>query len=396
MPTESTFFFAGLLFLAAALGYVFARFGDLDDDEAEQEDRQASILRGFRYLLNDEPDRAVDAFTTGESIDDEAVETRLALGALFRRRGELERAIRLHESLLARPEIGADRRDRVAFALAEDYLGAGLFDRAEELYLRLLDSRGYRTAALERLLRICEVTREWARAIELGADLRRAEGGTLDSLQVGHYHCELAEAARRGGDAATARGHCREAAAEAPGLPRAALIEADLDAAGGDPAGAARAYRALLAGEPALVSEVLPRLARLGPLGGDSVAALEAAAGGTIGALRRVVAALAATDGIDLDRFAPLLERYVEAEPVLAPLLAPGDIAGVEPARRRVRLEALRRSLQAALRATPRYRCGNCGYQSAALQWQCPGCRRWDTVRASDSLLPAPPGPPAA
>ncbi len=394
MPTESTFFFAGLLFLAAALGYVFARFGDLDDEEAEREDRQATILRGFRYLLNDEPDRAVDAFTAGERVDDEAVETQVALGALFRRRGELERAIRLHENLLARPEIGADQRDRAAFALAEDFLGAGLFDRAEELYLRLLASRGYRTAALERLLRICEVTREWARAIELGGDLRQAEGGAVDGLQIGHYHCELAEAARRGGDPAAARAHCREASAEAPGLPRAALIEADLAAAAGDGAGAARAYRALLAAEPSLVSEVLPRLARLGPLGPDSIAGLEAVAAGGSGALRRVVAALAATDGIDLARFAPLLERYVAAEPVLAPLLAPGDLAGVEPAQRAVRLAALRQSLQAALRATPRYRCSNCGYQSAALQWQCPGCRRWDTVRASDSLLPAPVSPP--
>jgi lipopolysaccharide biosynthesis regulator YciM len=391
MPTESTFFFAGLLFLAAALGYVFARFGDLDDEEAEREERQASILRGFRYFLNDEPDRAVDAFTTGERSDDEAVDTQVALGALFRRRGELERAIRLHENLLARPGIGADQRDRAAFALAEDYLGAGLLDRAEELYLRLLESRGHRTAALERLLRICEVTREWARAIELGADLRRAEGGAVDALQIGHYHCELAEAARRGSDPGGARVHCRAAVAESPGLPRAALIEVDLAAAAGDGAGAGRACRALLAAHPDLVSEVLPRLARLGPLGPDSVAALEAVAAGGGGDLRRVVAALAATDGIDLARFAPLLARYVEAEPVLAPLLAPVDLAAAHPSR----LVALRQSLQAALRAMPRYRCGNCGYQSAALQWQCPGCRRWDTVRASDSLLPTPGIPPA-
>jgi lipopolysaccharide biosynthesis regulator YciM len=393
MPTESTFFFAGLLFLAAALGYVFARFGDLDDEEAEREERQASILRGFRYLLNDEPDRAVDAFTAGERVDDEAVETQVALGALFRRRGELERAIRLHENLLARPEIAADQRDRAAFALAEDYLGAGLFDRAEELYQRLLGSRGYRARALERLLRICEVTQEWSRAVELGADLRRAEGGGVDGLQIGHYHCELAEAARRGGDAATARAHCREAVAEAPGLPRAALIEADLAAAAGDGGGAARAYRALLLAEPDLVSELVPRLARLGPLGADSVAAVAAVAAGGPDTLRRAVAALAAVDTVDLDGFAPLLERYVAAEPVLSPLFAPGDFSGVDPGHRRERLAALRRSLQAALRATPRYRCGNCGYQSAALQWQCPGCRRWDTVRASATLLPAPVSP---
>ncbi len=136
MPTESTFLFAGLLFLAAALGYVFARFGDADEEEEAEQSARTNFLRGFRYLLNEESDRAVDVFTGANDLSDDAMETQLALGTLFRRRGEIDRAIRLHQNLVERPSSSVAQREAASFALAEDYLSAGLFDRAEEIFIR--------------------------------------------------------------------------------------------------------------------------------------------------------------------------------------------------------------------------------------------------------------------
>jgi lipopolysaccharide biosynthesis regulator YciM len=390
MPTESTFFFAGLLFIAAGLGYVFARFGDLDDEEEARDAARTNFLKGFRYLLNEEPDRAVEAFTTSVEISDEVIDTQVALGALFRRRGELERAIRLHQNLLERAGLNAEQRERATFALAEDYLAAGLFDRAEELFLRLRDSQFHRAPALERLLRICEVTQEWDRAIDLCGDLRRVDAGSVQPLQLAHYYCELAERGRTAGDPADARASLAQARDLVPGLPRAALIAGDLLADGGDRAGAIGAWWALLGEEPALVSEVLPRIVGAGGLAGAGPGVVARITDKDPAALRAFVAALVATPGVDLAAYAPLLARYVASEPVLAPLVDLDALMTADGALGAAVMERVRVSLMAAARTMPRYRCGNCGYHSASLQWQCPGCRRWDTVRATGRILPPP------
>ena len=197
MPTESTFLFAGLLFLAAALGYIFARYGDPDEDEdALRESARANFVRGFRHLLDEEPDQAVDVFTSSGDINEEGLDTQIAVGGLFRRRGEVDRAIRMHQNIVDRPGVSRAQRDKARFALAEDYFSAGLFDRAEDLYLQLREAGEYRIAALRRLLRICEVTAEWDRAVDLCGELLRITSDAVPPAQLAHYYCELAEQAR--------------------------------------------------------------------------------------------------------------------------------------------------------------------------------------------------------
>jgi lipopolysaccharide biosynthesis regulator YciM len=388
MPTESTFFVAGLLFLAAALGYVFARLGEEGDS---REAARANFLRGFRYLLNEEPDRAVEAFTTSVDVSDEVVDTQIALGALFRRRGELERAIRLHQNLVDRPGIAAEQRDQATFALAEDFLSAGLFDRAEDLFLRLRESGRHGTPALERLLRIAEVTQEWDRAIELCTHIGRLDSTRLRPGQLGHYHCELAERARRAGDARAAGAAVERAFGADPGLPRAALVRADLAADAGDARGAALGYAALIAEEPALVGDVLPRLLaalKAAPGTVDLRAVLDGVAAGGPESLRRLVSAIVSVPDFTADEAWVYLERFAAGDAVLGALLEPGGESGDLQARR-ADLQRLRRSLGVLVKTMPRYQCGNCGYQSASLQWQCPGCRRWDSIRGTARLLPA-------
>jgi lipopolysaccharide biosynthesis regulator YciM len=392
MPTESTFFVAGLLFVAAALGYVFARLGEVDDEGETREAARANFLRGFRYLLNEEPDRAVEAFTTSVDISDEVVDTQIALGALFRRRGELERAIRLHQNLVDRPGIAAEQRDQAAFALAEDFLSAGLFDRAEELFLRLRESVRHGTPALERLLRIAEVTQEWDRAIELCTQIGRIDPARLRPGQLGHYYCELAERARRSGDAQAAARAIDQAAAAEPGLSRAALVRADLAADAGDARSAARAYAALVEAEPTLVGDVLPRLlaaVKAAPPGTvDLRGLLDGVAAASPATLRQLVIAIVSIPDFTADEAYVYLERFAAADPVLGALIEQAGESG-DAAARRASLQRLRRSLAVLVKTMPRYQCGNCGYQSVSLQWQCPGCRRWDSIRGTARLLPA-------
>lgn len=383
MPTESTFLFAGLLFLAAALGYVFARFGDTDEEEQAEQSARTNFLRGFRYLLNEESDRAVDVFTGANDLSDEAMETQLALGTLFRRRGEIDRAIRLHQNLVDRPSSSVVQREAASFALAEDYLAAGLFDRAEELFVRLRESRTHATDALKRLLRICEVTSDWDRAVDLCAELSRMGGGAVSAAQLAHYYCELAEQARRQGSAELAREMLVQAESLERGKVRTALIRADLDTDAGRTGDTIDALSEIGAVRPAMIGEILPRLMGLAatPQGRDRVAQALRQMGRTPEGLRGIALAVIRDPRINDPLAVQYLAAFVAGQPALSALLGPEDpgresLAGVT---------RLRPLLHGVLKAGTRFQCNNCGYGSAVMHWQCPGCRSWDTVQPMNS-----------
>ena len=129
MPTESTFLLAGLFLLLAAAGWALGRFGERDEEEAAPP-LNVDYLKGLNFLLNEQTDQALEHFLEMVSVDDKTIETHFALGNLFRRRGEVDRAIRIHQNIIARPDIAGEQRDQALFSLAKDYLGAGLLDRA--------------------------------------------------------------------------------------------------------------------------------------------------------------------------------------------------------------------------------------------------------------------------
>ena len=392
MPTESTFLFAGLLFLAAGLGYVFARFGDADEEEEAEQSARASFLSGFRYLLNEEADRAVDVFTGAGDLSDEAMETQLALGTLFRRRGEIDRAIRLHQNLVGRPSSSVAQREAASFALGEDYLGAGLFDRAEELFVRLRDSKAHGVEALRRLLRICEVTSDWDRAVDLCAELNRRSSGGVNPAQLAHYYCELAEMARREKTPDVAVQMLSQAQLIEPEKVRTALILADLDSDSGRTAQAVETLSKLGMEKPALMGEILPRLlgvARLPAAQALVARAIEKLAATPEG-LRGIALCVLRDARITDPLVTQLLVAFLSRRPALQGLLA---VDGQEPPGRvlsghqRTMVEHLRPLLQKLLSANTRFQCANCGYGSDAMHWQCPGCRLWDSNRAADSTV---------
>ena len=198
MPTEATFLLAGLFIVAAATGWAFARFGDRAREEPPAAPISADYLRGLNLVLNRQTDEALELFVRMAKVDDETLETHFALGHLFRRRGEVDRAIRVHQNLLARPNLNEAQRHQALFSLAQDYLGAGLFDRAEKLFSELTDSPTLARAALEHLVDIYERESEWSKAIEAHRQLEVLSGEK--SSRVAHYYCELAEQARVEGD----------------------------------------------------------------------------------------------------------------------------------------------------------------------------------------------------
>jgi lipopolysaccharide biosynthesis regulator YciM len=353
----------------------------------------SDYLEGLNYLVNEQPDRAVEAFLRAVAVDRDTVETQFALGALFRRRGEVDRAIRVHQNLIARETLEPAFREQASYALAQDYLRAGLFDRAEKLLLELAEGGTYRIASLRDLSSIYELERDWDKAIAIHQTLARI-GRPDHPTAISHYHCEIAERALAAGELELAEEHLDTARTEQKRFPRAMLLAADLALVRHEPAGAVRLLRSVPLQSPQLAGEVLPRLVRaltgagreadlaplLADLAGDGKDVADAIAHAAILAGELSAPALLA-----------LARDYVGREPAVAETVAALLPAGVPDDETLRRLcAALRRQ---ALRA-PRFRCGDCGFSAASFFWQCPGCKSWDTLKplTPSDLAGRPPG----
>jgi lipopolysaccharide biosynthesis regulator YciM len=370
-----------LILTGAIVGWYATRRWRIGTTPTPSRPPSSDYLAGLNYLVNEQPDRAVEAFLRAVAVDRDTVETQFALGALFRRRGEVDRAIRMHQNLMTRTELDPVHREQATYALAQDYLRAGLYDRAEKLLLTLSEAGTYRISALRDLCRVYEVEHDWERAIEVHRELAQV-ANPLQPLAIAHYWCELAEQAMAAGDYPTARRHLAAARAEQRRFPRGALLRADLFIALKEPALALKLLKRVAVQQPALAGEVLPRLVKALKAAGreDEVAATlrELAADGREVADAFAHAAIVAQD-LETPGLQELARDYVSREPtvaeMVAALLPPGAVLDADVLKRLC--NALRRQ---ALRA-PRFRCAECGFSSTGYFWQCPGCKAWDGLK---------------
>ena len=377
MSVESIWILLGMLFLAGAIGFYAARRPRPSAVRAER--LRGSYLAGVNFLVNEQPDRALEAFLRAAELDGDTVETHFALGSLYRRRGEVDRAIKIHQNIASRESLEPAQREQAAFALAQDYLKAGMLDRAEKILQPLAASGAHRMAAMRKLMRIYEQEQDWLRAIDVFRELEKAGRAPQESA-IAHYFCELAEAAHRRGAIDEARAQLRAARTERQRFPRGALVRADIAVEQGHLELAERLLASVIAHDAALAIEVLPRLVRLARASGadgEAVVARVVQARGDAG--NEIAIASIMADALD---FAPLEEK------VRACLAQDAAVAGLFRAAGRdpEALDARAvRDVASVLRrlaaTTPRYRCANCGFSSIEHFWQCPGCKNWDSQR---------------
>lgn len=385
MPTEATFLLAALLIIAAASGFAFKVYSDRDRDLPPR--ISADYIRGLNLVLNRRTDEALELFVQMAKVDDETLETHFALGHLFRRRGEVERAIRVHENLLARPTLSEPQRHQALLALAEDYLGAGLFDRAEELFGELVDSPTVAETALEKLVYIYEREREWSKAIEVQRKREILTGER--STQIAHYYCELAEAARIDRNLELARGYLKSTVRSETGALRGTLIRAAIAKTEGDSAEAIVLYEQVLENHRWILAEVLPSLLDCYRARGELPQLDEY--------LERRIArdeslrndmAYAAIVG-DLSGSAALercVESFVLEHRILADLVNAEELKSLPPERRREAFARIGSGLKRIANSSARYRCGNCGYSTQRFIWYCPSCKLWESMRPLQSF----------
>ncbi|HZD52248.1 MAG TPA: lipopolysaccharide assembly protein LapB [Woeseiaceae bacterium] len=394
MPTESTFLLAGLFLLLVAAGWALGRFGERDEDDPPPPPLNVDYLKGLNFLLNEQTDQALEHFLEMVRVNDKTIETHFALGSLFRRRGEVDRAIRIHQNIIARPDLAAEQRDQALFSLAKDYLRAGLLDRAEKMFVRLSQGSRYQVEALEQLCRIYEQEREWQQAIDAGQQLETLSGRSL-ALQIAHYYCELAEQAAAQKSYSAARAFVKQAQSGRPRTLRGALTRAEIAQATDDTRTALRLYHRIVEEHTYLITEALPKLVDIHEREG-SLDVLERDLRSmlvkhpdmaTYVAYTAIVNDIGGIGVID-----DCVEQYMLDDPILAEFIDLQAARGGSAKDRRAALARVRAALNKLAAATPRYKCTECGFSSQRLLWQCPSCKNWETQRPSsrvqfDSLL---------
>lgn len=361
--------------LAFVLGWLASRY-DLRQWRAERRQNPKAYFRGLDLLLNEQQDQAIDAFIEAVQNDPETSELHFALGNLFRRRGDYERAVRVHEHLLQRGDLGQKDLQRAQHALAQDFLKAGLLDRAEAA-LRKLEDSPYATEALLALLAIYERSRDWEQAAGTAVRLEAIGCGSFE-LRLAHYRCEQAELLRKQGNTVEALAMLEALVLRSPQSARAWISLADLRQSLGDTQGGLQALHQLAIQVPQHLPLVAHSLAQWSKL--------DAAQGQATEQLLRdwreqhapsldVTQALALLQPDGAQARALYIE-HLQREPslVAAAFWLAGEHFGQPEEEKRVK-----QALERACEPLKRYRCAACGFEARQYFWQCPGCQSWDS-----------------
>ena len=389
--------FLPLLF---GLGWIAARF-DIKQMLSETRNLPDSYFRGLNFLLNEQPDRAIDAFVEVAKLDPETTELHFALGSLFRRRGEMERAIRVHLSLLSRADLPVAQREHAQHELAQDYLKAGMLDRAEETFALLKDT-SFALPALRALIRIYESEHDWPRAIEAVDSLRKLIDEPVPQLV--HYYCELAQSAMSAKTpdierAKQALSVAKRAARAQQGVQagashvRVAMLSAMIAASQQDFDAQRKQLLSVLTEAPEFVGLVANDLLNNFIQAGQSEEGLEILLGhyeqhpsldlfnvvfraartqrGTAFAWSFARSALQSHPSLlGLDRLLEVeLAQAAEGQAQVERPLSADDMG------------LLRRLIQKHTQRLDRYSCRACGFQARRFYWQCPGCNAWETYK---------------
>jgi len=362
------------------LGWIAARV-DIKQILSESRTLPRAYFKGLNLLLNDQPDKAIDAFIEIVTLDPETADMHFALGNLFRRRGEIERAIRVHQNLLARPDLPPEQRTQAQYELGMDYLKAGLLDRAEETFNGLVEG-GYSVQAQRALLEIYQREKEWSRAIEAATGLQSSGAGARQK-EIAQFYCELAQDALVRSDLTDALSLLDKALHADRNSVRATMLLGDVLLAQGDVEGAIATWKRVEQQSVPHVALVAGRLMdgyrRVGrPQEGVNLLRSYLAEASSIDLIEVVFKAVIELDGVEAAK--QLVLDELRRNPTLLGLdkLLEARLMDA-PAHIWEELSMVKNLIHGYTAKLARYQCGHCGFKARQYYWQCPGCSRWET-----------------
>ncbi|MBV9576180.1 MAG: lipopolysaccharide assembly protein LapB [Gammaproteobacteria bacterium] len=346
-------------------------------------------LIGLNFLLNEETDKAVDIFIKMLEVDSDTVETHLAVGKLFRRRGEVERAIRIHQNLIARPQLEKIYREQSLFELGQDYLSAGMLDRAERIFLELVNAKSHSARALKTLIDIYQQEKDWEQAVQTAIKYESVTGQSMQAV-IAHYYCELAENAYGKKQPNEASEFLRKASAVDKNCVRASLLQAKISMEQDEYKSALNYLKKIKAQNPEYLSEAIELLASCYEKlnnEDDLVMYLKK----LLDEYPRVPVVLILAERIRKRKgdkvAASFVADYVRRYPSLRGLSIFVNLY-ISNAQGQAKedLHILQNLMKKLLAGKPEYQCNSCGFGGKSLHWQCPGCKQWSTILPVYSL----------
>ena len=376
-----------------ALGWLAARI-DIKHLVSESRALPRSYFRGLNFLLNEQPDKAIEAFIEVVKVEPQTIELHFALGSLFRRRGEVERAIRMHQNLVERTDLPEPQKLDALYELAQDYLKAGLLDRAEEIFARLKGTT-HSEAALKYLLEIYEQEKDWQKSIDTAQQLETITGQSHQK-EIANFYCEMASRALMESRPEAARPFLERALSHHRLCVRANVLLGDLETALNRHETAIEAWKRVESQNPEYLALVAERLINAYKQLGKQQEGLNL--------LRGLLAKYPSLDVLNV-AFATVLEQQnadaayqlvrdeMRRSPTLLGLDKLLEAQLIEaPPQRRQDLELVKNLVHQHTRTLAMYKCDNCGFRARQYYWHCPACGEWETYsprRAEEKGLPA-------
>lgn len=379
-----------LLPAAAWSGWWVASRNSLGKGNQSNNKLSREYVVGLNYLLNEQPDKAVDIFIKLLEVDSETVETHLALGSLFRRRGEVDRAIRIHQNLIARPQLSLQERKEALMALGEDYMSAGLFDRAERIFLEVVELGGAKdTCSLYGLLAIYQQEKAWEKALDIAKKLELNANQSMHT-QAAHYYCEIANQALKNNAIEKAQNAAKQALDVDKMSVRASLLQATMDMELGKYKQAIRALKRVPDQDPEFISEIIEPLVhcyRKIDKMDECVNYLQETLKDHPRASTIFVIAEFLRREKNMDTAIDFVSENLSTYPSIRGLNRL-IFWHLESAQGKVRnkLQMLYDITSKFLDNKPIYRCGHCGFGGKHMHWHCPSCKQWGRMKPVHGL----------
>ncbi|PVY78402.1 lipopolysaccharide biosynthesis regulator YciM [Tamilnaduibacter salinus] len=373
-----------LLVIAVAAGWFMGRWGRSETRRGRGIHDEPSVRDRLQFLFTNYSDQAIENFVQSLAVNRDTVNLHLSVGAHFRLKGETDRAILIHQNLLARPELPSRFSPQVTQELAEDYMKAGLLDRAEALLQELLGSRDYSRKASNQLIELYQQEREWDKARQVAEVLASHESDDALKKQLGYLTCEMADEALQRDDRWESRRLAREALEKDPTCVRANFLLADIQQRQGNDREVTKVLLKVFDQNPAFGPEAIEQLMQ------------QARARNQVGRLtrrlRKLYEAWPSTSlllalvesverGSGRRAAIDLLREELEKRPSVRGLLRLVALAGYEKGMTTDEGRLVSRIGQMLLASRPTYRCTNCGFEGRQLHWLCPSCKNWETIQ---------------
>ncbi len=371
-----------LLPVAAASGWLAAQHRERQ--RPTKSSWSPDYFKGLNYLLNEEPDKAIDVFIKLIEVDSDTVETHLALAVLFRRRGEVNRAIRIHQNLIARPSLHLQQRNLALFELGQDYRHAGLLDRAEDLFQELVASETHQVLALRQLLEIYQQEQDWVKAIHTAQQLAKASHESKQ-IEIAQYYCEQAEVHLRHRSDDAALQAIRHALKNDSNCVRASLLEGQLALSQRNREPAILAFQRVEQQDPDYLTEVIEPLQTCYQALGkqpEFTRYLRHVLKKHGGITPMLMLANLIEQQQGEQQAADFIVKQMHKQPskrgfdhLLDLALSKTEIITHD------HLLLLKEIMKQLLKNKPAYKCRQCGFTARRLHWQCPSCKQWNTLK---------------